>query len=54
MLTAMKAVVHLGQNYNENFVAYRNTNFDELKTLFEITQRFDLDLGLQDSECFHD
>ena len=35
----MKAAVHLGEDYNENLVAYRNTNFDALKTLFDITRK---------------
>ena len=34
----MKAPVHLGPNFNDNLVACRNTNFGELKTLFDITQ----------------
>ena len=38
MSTTMKASVHLGPNYNENLEVYRNTNFEELKILFEITQ----------------
>ena len=39
----MKAAVHLGENYNENLIAYRNTNFDALKTLFDITQKLIVD-----------
>ena len=35
----MKAAVHLGQHYNENLITYRTTNFEEHKTLFDITQR---------------
>ena len=39
MSTTMKALVHLGPNHNENVVGYRrNTNFEELQTLFDITQ----------------
>ena len=38
--TTMKAAVHLGQNYNENLITCRNTNFEELKTLLDITQKF--------------
>ena len=37
--TTMKAKVHLGPNYNENLVKYRDTNFEELKTFFDIAQR---------------
>ena len=43
MLTTMKASVHIGPNYNENLVACRNTNFKELRTLFDITQRLILE-----------
>ena len=39
----MKASVHIGQNYYENLVIYRNTNFDALETLFDITQKLILD-----------
>ena len=38
MPTTMKAAIHLGEDYNENLVAYRNTNFDALKTWFDIGQ----------------
>ena len=39
----MKAAVHLGQHCNDNLVTSRNTKFEELKTLFDITQRLVLD-----------
>ena len=39
MPTTTKSSVHLGLQYQENLAAYRNTNFEELKTLFDITQR---------------
>ena len=39
MSTTMKSSVHLGLQYQENLVAYRNTNFEELKTLCDITLR---------------
>ena len=39
MPTTMKSSVHLGLQYQENLTAYRNTDFEELKTLFDITQR---------------
>ena len=32
----MKSSIHLGLRYQENLVAYRNTNFEELKTLFVV------------------
>ena len=41
--TTIKASVHLGPSYNENLVAYRNTDFEELETLFDITQRLILE-----------
>ena len=47
MSTTMKASVHLGTRYNEILVAYRDTNFEELKTLFDITQRLILNHGFE-------
>ena len=35
----MKSSVHLGLQYQQNLAAYRNTNFEELTTLFDITLR---------------
>ena len=52
--TTKKASVHLGPKYNENLEVNRNTNFEELKTLFDITQEVDLRPEFRDSECFHD
>ena len=43
MSTTMKASVHLGPSYNENLAAYRNTNFNELRALFDITHRLILE-----------
>ena len=37
--TTTKTSVHLGLQYQEDFFACRNTNFEELKTSFDITQR---------------
>ena len=37
--TTMVAAIHLGENYNEHLIAFRNTNFDALKTVFDITQK---------------
>ena len=37
--TTIKSSVHLGLQYEENLVAYRNTNFEELQMLFDITLR---------------
>ena len=42
MSTTMKAAVHLGNFFFENLVTYRNTNFEVLKTLFDIAQRLNL------------
>ena len=42
MSTTTKVVIHLGHNYHENLSTYRNTNFEELKTLFDITQKLSL------------
>ena len=39
----MKAAIHVEEDYTENLVACRNTNFDALKTLFDITQKLTLD-----------
>ena len=39
MSTTMKAAIHLGEDYNENLVTCRNTNFNALKTLFDIRQK---------------
>ena len=35
----MKAAVHLGPIYVENLEVYRNTHFEELENLFDITQK---------------
>ena len=39
----MKAAVLLGHKYNDNSVTNRNTDCEELKTLFDISQRLILD-----------
>ena len=43
MSTTTKAAVHIGPNFNATLEAYRNTNFEELKNLFDITQRLILE-----------
>ena len=43
MSTTMTAAVHLGPNCTEILKVYRNTNFEELQNLFDITQRLILD-----------
>ena len=47
MPTTMKASVHLGPSHNENLVAYRNTNFKELRALFDSTQRLILEQSIE-------
>ena len=39
MPTTLKVVIHLGPNYVEILEVYRNTNFEELQNLFDITQK---------------
>ena len=39
MSTTMKSAVHLGRKYQHNSIACRDTNFEEIKTLFDITLR---------------
>ena len=39
MSTTMKPALHLGREYQQNLIACRNTNFEEIKTLFDITVR---------------
>ena len=41
--TTTKAAVHLGPIYIENLEVYRNTHFEELQNLFDITQSLILD-----------
>ena len=43
MSTTMKAAIHLGPHYVENLGLYKNTNFEELQNLFDITQKLTLD-----------
>ena len=43
MSTTMKAAVHVGPNYTENLEIRKNTNFEELKNLFDVTWRLVLD-----------
>ena len=39
----MKAAIHLGPNYVEILEENRNTNFEEIQNLFDITQKLILD-----------
>ena len=43
MSTTTKAAVHLGPNYVENLEVFRNTNFEELQNLIDITQKLIFD-----------
>ena len=43
MSTTMKAAVRLGPSYTENLEVCRNTNFEELQNLFDITERLILE-----------
>ena len=51
MSTPKKAAIHLGENCNDNLLAYGTTNFDALKTFFDITQKLILH---PNPEIFHD
>ena len=42
--TTMKASIHLGPNYVEILEVYRNTNFEGLQNLFDVTQKLILDI----------
>ena len=33
----MKAAIHLGPNYNDNPKVYKNTNYVEIQSLFDVT-----------------
>ena len=39
----MKAAIHLRPNYNEIYEVYKNTNFEEIQSLFGVTQKLMLD-----------
>ena len=38
MSASMKAAVHLGQDYEENLRTTKNTDFEQVKALFDISQ----------------
>ena len=42
MSTTMRAEIHLGPNCIKKLRVYRNTNFEELQNLFNITQKIDI------------
>ena len=43
MSSSMKAAIHLGPCYLENLEVYKNTNFEEIQSLFNITQKLILE-----------
>ena len=43
MTSSMKAAIHLGPNYLTNLEIYKNTNFEDIETLFNITQKSKLE-----------
>ena len=42
MSSSMKAAIHLGPNYLANLEVYKNTNFEEIQSLFNIRQSIDI------------
>ena len=38
MSSSMKAAIHLGLNYAENLETYKNTNFEQIQNLFNVTE----------------
>ena len=43
MSGTMKATIHLGLDHNANLFTYKNTDFEELETLFGVTQKLILE-----------
>ena len=43
MSSSMKAAIHLGPNYLANLEFYKNTNFDEIQSLFNTAQKLILE-----------
>ena len=43
MSSSMKAAIHLGSNYLANFEVHKNTNFEEIRSLFNSTEKFILE-----------
>ena len=39
MSASMNAAIQMGPNYTENLEIFKNTNFEELQNLFDITQK---------------
>ena len=43
MSSSMKAAIHLGPNYLANFEVHKNTNFEEIQSFFNITEKLILE-----------
>ena len=43
MVSSMKAAIHLGPNYLVNLEVHENTNFEEIPSLFDLTQKLILE-----------
>ena len=41
----MKAAVHLGADYEKNLFTTKNTDFEQLETLFDVTPKLILEHG---------
>ena len=39
MTSSMKAAIHLGPNYESNSEIYKNTKFEDIESVFNITQK---------------
>ena len=50
MSFSMKAVIHLEKNVTEKMTVFKNTDIEEIRNLFSITQRFVMG-HTEDSEC---
>ena len=51
MSSSMKAAIHLGPDYLTNSEICRNTNFEEIESLFNITQKLIMEHSEENSEC---
>ena len=45
MSSSMKAAIHLGPNYLTNSEIYENTKFEEVESLFNVTQKLVMELS---------
>ena len=43
MSSSMRAAIHLGLNHEENLETYKNMNFEQIETLFNITKKIDIE-----------